>query len=195
MSSFPEKLKAILASCLELCRKFVDLCRRGIVWISPPPRLCAAILGLVFAVSLIAWSFGDSTCDVVLFFPLAKGNPVAFRGEVRSIPRSSSAEKKAELVASELLLGPMGQGLRPAFAPGVQLRSVLLRKSVLYVDLSSEAALAGRADLATALPSLEKSLHFALPAARRVVITIGGQEPYREGLSDPLPGPKKAEKN
>lgn len=193
MRDFSEKLKSLFAAILRLSRKFLGLCRRGLVWISPPPRLCAAMLGLVFLVSLIAWSAGDRSRDVVLFFPDSRTS--ALRGELRSVPRSFSAEAKAGIVASEFLLGPMGQRLKPAFPNGIRVESLILRGTALFVDLSEGAALSDSADIEKGVSALEKSLRFSLPRLRRVVVTIGGQEPFKDALYGQSDSPKKAEKN
>lgn len=184
----------------ELGRKLVALARRGweatkrlAVWLSPPPRLTLTVIGLLFAISLLSWAIGDRVREGVLYFPAVRGG--ALHGEVRNLPRSFSVEKTAELVGSELLLGPSDPDLKPAFPPGIRVASSLFRHGVLYLDLSPEAALAGRADLEKGLAALRKSLGANLPWTRRVILTIGGMEPWKEGLLDPQAMPKKSEKN
>jgi len=85
-------------------------------------------------------------------------------------------------VASELLLGPKSTFLVPDFAPGIRVESVLFRKGRLFVDISSEAALSDPKTLKNGLAPMERSLRAALPSLRRLVMTIGGTEPYVVGL-------------
>lgn len=173
--------------------KTADFIKRVAVWLSPPPRLCAALLSLVFAVSLLSWAIGDRVYQSVLFFPQARGT--ALRGEPRNLPRTAGREKKAELIASELLLGPVDPALVSAFPSGVRVESTILRRGSLYVDLSPDAALADPAKLKIGLASMERSLRAGLPGIGRIVITIGGIEPYKEGLPSASEAAKKSKKN
>ena len=116
MRNFLDKLKAIGAAILVFFKKAMDLCRRFAIWISPPPRFCTAVIALLFVISLVSWAVIDRNWDSVLFFPQLRG--AAIRGELRSLPRTLSTEKKAELIASEFLLGPMDERLQSAFPAG-----------------------------------------------------------------------------
>jgi hypothetical protein len=175
---------------LDVLRRFSLAAGRAIAvawesslkWLSVPVNLCLAVLGLVFLVSFVSWAIGDKFEEAVLWFPDAKG---VLRGEIRQIPHSWGAEARAELVASELLLGPKSTFLVPAFAPGIKVDSVLYRKGRLFVDISPEAALTDLKDpdaLKRGLSAMERSLRTALPSLRRLVVTIGGTEPYAIGL-------------
>ncbi len=157
-------------------------------WFSVPANLCLFALALALAASATAWYLSDRFVDAVIYFPDGKG---AIRGERRGIPRSSGPEDRAELVASELLLGPAGRDLVPAFTPGAQVRSVLYRKGSLYLDLSPEAALpirrgqygeSGSNSVKEGLAALEDTLRAALPGIKRITLAIGGNEPYATGL-------------
>jgi hypothetical protein len=167
--------------------------KRTAIWLSPPPRFCAALLSLAFVISLLSWAIGDRVYQSVLFFPQARGT--ALRGELRNLPRTSGREKTAELLASELLLGPASPDLASAFPVGVRVESTMLRRGVLYLDLSQDAALADPARLRIGLASMEKSLRAGLPGIGRIVITIGGIEPYKDGLAIPDETAKKSKKN
>jgi hypothetical protein len=161
-------------------------------WLSVPVNLCLAVIGLCLAVSVLSWALSDRFADAVIFFPDGRGG---IRGEKREMPRRFSAEGKAELFASELLLGPESLNLSPAFAPGTKVESVVLRKGRLYVGLSADAALtgvkagAGAADptavrkaVERGMAALERTLRVALPGIKRITLAIGGYEPYAEGL-------------
>ena len=161
-------------------------------WISVPVNLCLALLGLLFLVSLGSWAAVDRFSEYVLYFPDGRGR---LRGEMRPLPRIRGNEAQAELVASELLLGPRDQRLLPAFPAGVRAESVIARKSGLYVDLSTDAALVPPDSLRLGLEALRASLAAALPGGPRPRLTIGGNEPWAEGLAAEAGNkPKKTEK-
>lgn len=150
-----------------------------IKWLSVPFNLCLAVLGLAFVVSFASWAIGDRFVEAVLFFPDGKG---ALHGELRDIPRSWGPEARAELIASELLLGPKDAALSSAFAPGVRVEAAIYRKGWLFLDVSACAALATPASLKTGIVAMERSLRAALPGLKRLSLTIGGKEPYAVGL-------------
>ncbi len=155
-------------------------------WLSVPVNLCLAVLGLVFVVSFGSWAIGDRFEEAVLFFPDKLDK---LRGEIRDIPHTSGPEARAELIASEFLLGPKDASLFSAFPPGVRVESVLYRKGRLFVDISSDAAFADPADpntlktrILTGIAAMDRSLKAALPGLKRLSLTIGGKEPYAVGL-------------
>lgn len=158
-------------------------------WLSAPAKLCLCAVALSLAASVAAWSISARFVDAVIYFPDGKGS---IRGELRDIPKSYRPEDRAELVASELLLGPADRDLVAAFTPGAQVRSVLYRKGNLFLDLSPEAALplrtgsdaqAGSDSVKAGLSALERTLRAALPGIKRITLAIGGYEPYAAGLS------------
>lgn len=154
-------------------KKAVEL---SLAWLSIPVHFFLALLGAVFLVSFISWAVIVHTSSFVLFFPDARTGRI--EGEVRDLPRSASSEARGALVAAEELLGPVNPKLAPAFALGSQVEASMYRNRVLYVDISDEAALAGRASIEKGLVCMRRSLKAALPFAKNVVITIGGYEPY-----------------
>ena len=151
----------------------------SIRWLSVPVNFCLAVLGLFFVVSFASWAFGEPFEEAVFFFPDGKG---ALHGELREIPHSWGTEARAELIASELLLGPKNVALSPAFAPGVRVESSIYRKGRLFLDISPEAALAPPAALKAGIVAMDRSLRAALPGIKRISLTIGGLEPYAVGL-------------
>jgi hypothetical protein len=58
----------------------------------------------------------------------------------------------------------------------------MYRRGRLYVDLSPEAALEDPNSLKYGIAALERSLKTALPGMKRLSLTIGGKEPYAEGI-------------
>jgi hypothetical protein len=163
-------------------RKLVIVWRATLKWLSVPVNLCLAILGLVFVISFASWAFQESFEKAVFFFPDSKG---VLRGEIRDIPHSVGSEARAELIASELLLGPKSAFLRPAFPTGIRVESALYRKGRLYIDLSPDAALVDPNDpnsLKRGIEAMDRSLKAALPGMKRLSLTIGGEEPYAVGM-------------
>lgn len=162
----------------KLLEKAGPLLRRVLDWFAPADHLGLAALGLAFLVSLAALGLGDRLEDATLYFPSYRSG--SLRGETRALPRARGVEARAELVASEVLLGPRSPGLLPAFPAGVRAESSLYRKGRLYLDLSEDAALAGRESLETGLAALERSLRAAAPLAKGIVITVGGRLPFAD---------------
>jgi Sporulation and spore germination len=185
-------LEALRRLSVVVGRSLVVAYKRTILWLSFPVNFCLAVLGLVFLVSFASWAIGRVFDPVVLWFPDSKGS---LRGEIRQVPVSWGAEARAELVTSELLLGPKTMSLHPDFPPGIRVESVMYRKGRLFVDISLEAALEDAKSLKNGLAALERSLRAALPGLRRLTVTIGGTEPYTVGLKvDGARGAKKAGK-
>jgi hypothetical protein len=193
MSAFQERVRIVLAAIVAAYKKTFEFTRKVAVWLSPPPRFCAALLSLAFVISFLSWAIGDRVTSAVLFFPQERGP--ALLGELRNVPRTFGTERTAELIASEFLLGPADPRLKPAFPVEAKLESVMFRKGTLYVDIGEEAAIADPPAIKTGVAALEKSLHSALPTLRHIVVTIGGVQPYMEGLPRPDDGAKKSKKN
>jgi Sporulation and spore germination. len=183
----------------DAMRRFYDAAGRFLAeawrvtskWLSVPINACLALLGLVFLISFCSWAIGDRFQKAVFYYPDERGR---LRGEVREVPRAWGTEVRAELIASEVLLGPKDPNLQADFPLGTRLESTLYRKGELYVDISADAALSPTTSLKTGMSAMEKSLRAALPGIRRVSITIGGLEPYATGLQVKGKGEKKAGK-
>jgi len=171
MKEFLERLGALSK---KAAHRVAVWARAFAVWIAPPHRFVASLLGLVFAISLISWAIWDGQTRFVLYFPAMSGH--VLRGETRELPRRGNAETRAELLVSEFLLGPRDPSLVPAFPAGSTLESLILRKGRLYVDLGEDAALVPEADLERGIAALRKTLGLGIHQARQVVVTIGGQE-------------------
>jgi hypothetical protein len=185
-------LDALRRFSLAAGRALVLAYKSSLEWLSVPVNLCLATLALVFVVSFASWAIGDRFEEAVLWFPDARG---VLRGEIRQIPHSWGAEARAETVASELLLGPKSTALSQAFSPGVRVESILYRRGRLFVDLSPDAALDEPKSLKEGLAAMNRSLRAVLPGLQRLVVTIGGTEPYAAGLKvEGGPGIKKTGK-
>lgn len=164
-----------------------------IAWLSVPFNACIALVVGLFLFSVLYWAIAVPYTQTVLFFP--EGGNGVLRGEVRDLPRHWDQEARAEIVARELILGPANPRLAPDFPPGTALRSILLRGNKVFVDLSVDAALAGRSSLERGKQGLELSLKTALPGIGAIVVTIGGLQPYQEALADEAGKDEKKPKN
>ena len=166
---------------LAAYRVLVTAWEASLKWLSVPVNLCLAVLCLVFAVSFVSWGLGDRFEQAVLFFPDLKGT---LRGELRNIPHSRGPEARAELIASEVLLGPANDAsLSSAFESGVRVESVAFRQNTLFLDISQDAALAPPSALRSGIAAMDRSLRAALPGMKRLSLTIGGKEPYAVDLA------------
>ncbi len=157
----------------DFFERVLDWLKRVAAWFAPPVRMCTTAIALAFVFSFIGWA-RSPFFDAVIFFP--KGSSIV--GEVRALPKTAGAEARAELIASEVLLGPIDPTLRMAFMPGVKVQSALCRSGTAYIDLSESAALAQPADLKLGLEAMRRSLRAGLPFIFNVKITIGGHVPY-----------------
>jgi len=82
------------------------------------------------------------------------------------------------------LLGPARHDAAPLFPRAATVRTLMVRKGVLYVDLSTSAALP---DAAAPLPvdraadALRRAVRFNFPWIREIAFTVGGQVPKVSG--------------
>jgi hypothetical protein len=179
-------MNRILEACKDFALRAYEAGRSGLRialhWLSFPINACFAALATAFLVSFLSWAIADRRAEIALFFP-AGSDPAkssALRGELRDLPRPRGAEARAELVASELLLGPRDPKLHPAFPQDSRLESAIYRKGRLYIDISEDAALEDPAALKLGLKALRRSIRAAFPGLRSLTVTIGGREPYAD---------------
>lgn len=159
------------------------------VWVSPPRRVFSFILGLVLFVSLGSWALLDDRSSHILYFPSSTSGRLG--AEIRDLPRRFGAEDRARELVSEFLLGPANPGLLPALPLGSSLEGLMLRRGTLYVDLSPETALLPEADLKRAIGALGRSLKVGVHQVRRLVVTLGGRQPWVDGLPAAPSAPAK----
>ena len=178
---------------LRVGRTVRRVSRLALDWLAVPVNLCLASLGAVFLVSLLAWAIADQYTGYLLYFSDARSGAV--RAEIRDLPRTLGAEARAELIASEVLLGPRDPNLVPDFNQGSMLNMVMLRSRRLYVDISDDAAAADRASIALGVANLKRSLGTALPFTRQITVTVGGYEPYADYPPQVPEDPRKKQKN
>lgn len=150
---------------------------------SAPRRVWISIYILVFLVSLISWvALPGKTRPTVMFFSRIMGN--VSTGELRQVLPGANVEDDAQRIVAEYLLGPVSPQLYSVFSSDSNVRSVLYRKSTLYVDLDEMAILAGDS-LKAGLAGLEISLRYGMPGIKNFEITVGGKEPFLYSLQNP----------
>jgi len=170
-------MNRVIASSLRALRLALRAARD---WLRAPLHALLVALGSALLVSSLCLILSDRFVETVLFFPSRRGSAIA--GEAREVPRRRGPEARAELLVSELLLGPASSRLSPAFVQDTRLESAIYRKGRLYVDLSADAALAPPEALKIGMAALERSLRLGFPWLKELRMTIGGREPYVAGI-------------
>lgn len=113
-----------------------------------------------------------------LFFPAYGSETV--RGEERYLPLRKSDEQNMDLYVRELLLGPVLVEHDPLFPAETDLRSIIYRNGVLYIDLSIEAVTGetvSRLGFYETLETLKRGLRFNFPQVDDIVVAIEGDLP------------------
>jgi len=133
----------------------------------------------VFALSLAVFLLDPGVrSERVLFFPLAGSHRIT--SELRAVPRHRDPERAALELVDAALLGPRRPESERLFPQGTTTRSLLLRRRVLYVDLSEQAAMASPGAplaLADAIGVLKRTIRFNLRGIREIVVYVDGQVP------------------
>jgi hypothetical protein len=176
-----ETLKAIGGKVAEISRIVYAAIRE---WLSVPARFWATVLAVVFFFSAISYAiYPGKFSKVVFYFPSLSGDRVV--AEERYIPYRSSGEAYGELLAKEIALGPITLFLAPVLPKGTQVETVMLREGTLFVDLAAEAALQGDLplDIGRNLVLIKRSLMRNYPSLKKIVLTIGGYQPFDEGAA------------
>ena len=113
----------------------------------------------------------------VLFFPGSIERELA--GEPRLVPRSDGLESSVRTVVLELMYGPARIDRSRVVSRDTRARSVIVRGSTAYIDLSTEILdVEGEAlplSLEESLTAIERSIRFNFRSIERVIITIGGE--------------------
>jgi hypothetical protein len=100
--------------------------------------------------------------------------------EERFLPRHHDADRDVRELVEAALLGPSRHGAAPLFPPAATIRTLMVRRRVLYVDLSAQAAIP---DLLAPLPlgeaagALGRAIRFNFRWIREIVFSVDGQTP------------------
>jgi hypothetical protein len=150
-----------------------------------PAAVGAAFLAL-FALSLALFLVSPAAwVRRVLFFPStatrnAAGKAARLVAEERFLPRHRDADRDARELVEAALLGSARHGTARLFPPTATIRTLMVRRGVLYVDLSAQAAIP---DLLAPLPlgeaaaALGRAIRFNFRWIREIVFSVDGQTP------------------
>ena len=137
---------------------------------------CATFVALLVSV-IFYTARPEPSVQRVLFFP--DETTGVWRGEFRELPKQADREADVENLVLELILGPTSLRYGRTLPRGTAIRSLLLRKNVLYLDLSEHildpvpAMLVGFDEL---LDGLEKTIRFNHPRIDEICIFVDGIE-------------------
>lgn len=153
------------------------------------PKVFWVLLLVVSMLPAVYSALAQKTRAVTLWFPgihglePARQEPVA---ELRFIKSDGDIAPDAVRILDELFLGSLNAKFESLTIPGSYVDSVLYRKNVLYIDLSTDI-LFGRlmSSGISRAPQFQPETVLALAArtlawnfpGRRIVLTIGGFEP------------------
>jgi hypothetical protein len=135
------------------------------------------LLSLVISVMQYA-GYVSEAYAAVLFFPSSEGGTLI--GERRRIPHRRGIEENIENLIREVFLGPYGFSLERLVPTNTRPESVLLRDSVVYVDISSEIVFSRRTVMipySMIVEGIQRAVTFNFPFVETVVVTIGGEIP------------------
>jgi hypothetical protein len=139
-------------------------------------------LVILFVVSVLEFANAGLTRRTFVFYGLEDGEE---RVEYRMLRRDSSEEEEIRRYVEEVLLGPAAQDSAPLFPRDTQLRSLLYRDRVVYVDLSPSAALpVGGQGVFENLAVLNRGIRRNFPPVRDVKVFIEGNEAYPEKFKE-----------
>ncbi len=114
-----------------------------------------------------------------LFFPGT--TDATFSGERRLVPHGSDRQRELYLLVQELILGPAEIRHGRLVPRNTRISSLAMADETVYVDLSPEMIFGEeevRVDVAEGLRGVETTLLYNFRWLERVVLTIGGQEPF-----------------
>jgi hypothetical protein len=147
------------------------------------------ILGGILAFSLVVSLFlflylNHGWVERVLFFP--RYTDTVSGGETRRLPKRDTREEELMFFLEEIILGPTNIENIPIVPEETELRSVMFRDQVLYLDLSEDILFqtSGRPlPLERRMALIKRSVLFNFPWVKEIIITINGEIPF-EGPAD-----------
>lgn len=114
----------------------------------------------------------------VFFFPQYRSSVVS--GEARNLPVRGSLEENMELLVEEMLLGPVEVTHVHIFPEGTALRTLMLRGSVVYIDLSVDAVLGRKSSelgFEESVEVMKRTVRYNYPGVEAFVVTVDGEIP------------------
>jgi len=150
------------------------------------PAVAGAAFLALLAFSLVLFLVSPSVrVRRVLFFPSSEfrrdaAKPARLIAEERFLPRHRDVDRDVRELVEAALLGPARHGEGPLFTPAATVRTLMVRRGVLYVDLSAPAAIPdplAPLPLREAVAALSRAVRFNFRGIREVAFTVDGQAP------------------
>jgi spore germination protein GerM len=133
----------------------------------------------LFLVSLLFYLMLErGSVERVLFFP--QENSSTLVGELRDLPDKRGKEEDIRVLIDELLLGPETLHLDKIAPRGTKLKSLILRRGILYADFSDTIFLGEKVSELSfdeILQTMRKTILFNFKGIKSIIITIEGQIP------------------
>jgi hypothetical protein len=176
------KLQPIIDTIGSAAVKTRDLTR---YWFSRLARLWLFLIAFAAVVSALAF-FLLPYPRVRYYLEFPDALTTRPRGEIRYAPFHVNAEKAAEALCREILVGPESLKSRPLFSKDTKLRSVMLRGGTLFVDLSDDLALVDppEGSYRESLAETKKLIKKNMISVRKVVLTVDGNETYADNKEE-----------
>jgi hypothetical protein len=147
--------------------------------------ILGGILAFFLAVSLFLFLFlNHGWVERVIFFPRYAEN--GSLGETRRLPKRDTREEELHYFIEEMILGPRNIENNPVVPENTELRAVIFREQVLYLDLSEDVLFQASGKplpLERRMALIRGSIEFNFPWVKEIIITINGEIPF-EGPAD-----------
>ncbi len=124
---------------------------------------------------------GPSRSKRVLFFPQGEARKLA--GETRFLPRRRNIEDNIQLLLEELILGPATPNYQRVVPQDLEIESVILKQTSLYINFSQEmifAAASLHQTLDEMIQAVGKSVLYNFPRVKKLYVFVEGQLPGEE---------------
>ncbi len=145
--------------------------------------IIAVVFIFVFALSLALYLIFENNVRRVLFFPMQSSKRLV--SEVRYLPKRATEEQEVQLLVEEIILGPSRENHEILLPKGVDIESVMLRKNILYLDLS-EAVILNEIKLTLGFEKsirvLANTIMFNFRDIKRVFVFINGEIPKNKAF-------------
>ena len=132
------------------------------------------VIPLIIVLALVVNGLNPAAQYATLFFPSVDHNSLV--SEKRRLDLMGSVEKRAQVVAAELLLGPVSRNSLPLFSADSRLLSVLKRGDTVFIDIHLQDPSSENAGWKLIYQAFAKSLSDSVPGAGKVRMFIDGNE-------------------
>jgi hypothetical protein len=132
------------------------------------------LLPIIIVVALVVNGLDPGAQYATLYFPSI--DRTSLRGEKRRLDLMGNVEKRAQIVVSELLLGPVSRKSLPLFSGDSQLSGVMKRGDTLFVNIHLADPTSMNASWKIIYTSFERSLSESVPGAGKTRLFLDGNE-------------------